>query len=84
MAKKFILAVQVTDRLQEVPRVQQALSEHGCNIKTRLGLHEVGVKSCSTTGILILEMVGKEAEILDLEKKLKKIKGIKVKKIVFA
>jgi hypothetical protein len=83
MDKHIILAVHVTERLKNAPQVQICLTEYGCNIKTRLGLHEAGKDQCSPNGLLILEMVGEDARINQLEKKLKAIEGIEVKKIVF-
>lgn len=83
MAGKTIILVQVTDRLKNVPAVQAVLSEHGCNIKTRLGLHDVADKKCSGTGLLILETIGAAKEIEAFHGKLKKIKGLKVKKVTF-
>jgi len=83
MTKRIILGIEVTNRLKEVPTVQKILSDHGCNIKTRLGLHEVSKKACSPLGLLILETCGNEADILSMEKKLKKVKGLIVKKMVF-
>lgn len=83
MSKKVILGVQVSDRLKEVARVQKILSEYGCHIKTRLGIHETTGKFCSPTGLLILETVGELKKIAELEKKLKQISGLTVKKMVF-
>ena len=83
MAGKTIILVQVTNRLKDAPTVQKTLTEHGCNIKTRLGLHEVGDNSCSGTGLLILETFGKAKEIETFFGKLKKIRGLKVKKVTF-
>jgi hypothetical protein len=83
MDNHIILAIHITERLKHVPDVQACLTEYGCNIKTRLGLHEVGQDYCSPNGLLILEMAGEEAKIAQLEKKLKAIDGIEVKKIVF-
>jgi hypothetical protein len=83
MSKRIVLGIQVTNRLEEVPIVQKILTDYGCNIKTRLGLHEVAQNACSPLGLLILETQGKEADILEMEKKLKKVKGLVVKKMVF-
>ncbi len=83
MSKRIVLGIQVTNRVAEVMTVQKVLTEHGCNIRTRLGLHEVSSKVCSPTGLLILDTFGDEAEIAALEKKLKKIKGLVVRKMVF-
>ncbi|RJP72572.1 MAG: hypothetical protein C4532_05765 [Candidatus Abyssobacteria bacterium SURF_17] len=83
MAKRIILGVQISNRVKSVPDVQKVLTEFGCNIKTRLGLHEVDDKSCSTVGLVILETFGPEKQVLALENRLKKIKGIKVRKMTF-
>jgi len=83
MSKRIVLGIEVTDRLKNVPGVQQILTDYGCNIRTRLGLHEVSKKTCSPLGLLILDTCGDDADILSMEKKLKKIKGLVVKKMVF-
>jgi len=48
-----------------------------------LGLHEVSKKTCSPLGLLILDTCGDEAEVFEMEKKLKKVKGLVVKKMIF-
>jgi hypothetical protein len=83
MAKRIVLGVQVTKRVQNVPLVQSILTEYGCNIKTRLGLHEVTDSSCSTIGLLIIETCGHEKLILEMEAKLRAVQGIVVQKMVF-
>jgi len=83
MAKRIILGVQVTDRLEKAQDVQKILTEYGCYIKTRLGLHEVSNSECSTVGLLIIETHGDEAEISTMEAMLKKVKGLVVKKMTF-
>jgi hypothetical protein len=83
MAKKIILGVRISDRVKCVPEVQEALTEFGCNIRTRLGLHDVDDKSCSSAGLIILETFGPEKKITAIENRLKKIKGLKVRKMIF-
>ena len=83
MSKRVILGVQVTNRTEHVPKVQNVLTQYGCNIKTRLGLHEVSEKICSTVGLLIIETCGPEAQVSEMEQNLKKIPGVVVKKMVF-
>ncbi|MGO9311982.1 MAG: hypothetical protein ACLQBD_29095 [Syntrophobacteraceae bacterium] len=83
MAKRIILGVQVTNRVENILDVQKILTEYGCNIKTRLGLHEITESHCSNVGLLILETYGNEADILQMEAKLKKMNGLTVKKMVF-
>ncbi|MCX6227116.1 MAG: hypothetical protein NTV01_20595 [Bacteroidia bacterium] len=83
MSKRIVLGIQVTNRVEKVPDVQKILTDYGCNIRTRLGLHEESKKVCSQLGLFILETCGEEAEVLEMEKKLKKVQGLVVKKMVF-
>ena len=83
MSKRIVLGINVTNRVQEIPAVQKILTDYGCNIRTRLGLHEVSAKTCSSLGLLILDTYGAEADIMEMIKKLKKVKGLVVKKMVF-
>jgi hypothetical protein len=83
LAKKTVLGVLINNRTETAPQVQKVLTQFGCSIKTRLGLHEVDEKTCSTTGLLILELFGVEKDSLELEKQLRSIKGIQVQKMLF-
>ncbi|MDO8683532.1 MAG: hypothetical protein Q7N50_08630 [Armatimonadota bacterium] len=78
-----ILGVHITDRLKNAVDVQKLLTEYGCNIKTRLGLHEISDDTCSMNGLLILEMVGDQIKSLELAAKLNEIEGIEVQNMVF-
>jgi hypothetical protein len=81
-----ILGVHVTDRVKHVVGgggVQPVLTEYGCYIKTRLGLHEAGKDFCSPNGLLILELVGDPTKCGELEQKLSAINGVSVQKMVF-
>jgi len=83
MKKHIVLGVHITNRLKKAVEVQKLLSQYGCNIKTRLGLHEASEEVCGTNGLLILELVGDEKKCNELAAKLGKIAGIEVKKMVF-
>ena len=74
MEKHIIVGVHITERVKHASQVQQCLTEFGCNIKTRLGLHEVDEKFCSPNGVLLLEMVGDEGLIDQMQEKLNTIK----------
>ena len=82
-AKRTILGVQIMNRTKNVIAVQKVLSEYGCNIKTRLGLHDVGDGVCASCGLLLLELYGDKVKCAELEKKLKAVPGVEVKKMVF-
>lgn len=79
----LIYAVHVTDRLKQVAKVQGLLSEYGCHIKTRLGLHEASEKVCAPSALLLLEMVGDPKRCRELYEKLNGVTGIEVKKVAF-
>jgi hypothetical protein len=78
-----IFGVHVTNRATQVPSVQKLLSEYGCNIKTRLGLHHVEDNLCSPRGLVLLEMFGDLALCRELKTKLSALEGIEVKEMVF-
>ncbi|MGM5484429.1 MAG: hypothetical protein ACQEP1_00990 [Nanobdellota archaeon] len=79
---KTIFGVQVKDRHSKASDVQKLLTENGCLIKTRIGLHDVHQDHCSKDGVIVLELLGEEKEIEEFEKKLKDL-GLIVKKMVF-
>ena len=83
MAKRIILGVQIVGRVKHVPEVQSILTEYGCYIKTRLGLHDVSDNACSASGILILEMFGDEKPIMEMAEKLDALEDVVVEKMVF-
>jgi hypothetical protein len=80
---KVILGILIPNRTQNAPQVQKILTQYGCNIKTRLGLHEVNEETCSTSGLIILELFGEDAPCVELEKQLRALKGIQVQKMEF-
>lgn len=79
----IILGVHITDRLHRVDAVQHLLTEHGCSIRTRLGLHEADKGFCSPNGLLLLEMNDDLQDADALAAKLNAIEGVEVKKMVF-
>jgi hypothetical protein len=81
--KHIILGVHITDRFRRAGAVQKVFTDYGCHIKTRLGLHEVGVDFCSPNGLVLLEVVGPETTVRAMERRLKAIRGIDVQRMVF-
>ncbi len=81
---KIIMGIQINERSSAVKDVQSLLSDYGCYIKTRLGLHEADTDSCSNKGLIILEFIDKsDEEAAKLEEKLSGIRSVIVKKMVF-
>ncbi|MBN2280530.1 MAG: hypothetical protein JXQ65_08120 [Candidatus Marinimicrobia bacterium] len=75
MTKDFLLVV-VNKRKDEAITVQKILTEWGCYIKTRLGLHEDCLDNCSEIGTIILEVVGDTTKHEELSRKLNLLKGV--------
>ncbi len=83
MKKRIVLGVHLSNRITEAPPFQELITQYGCNIRTRIGLHDVADGYCSTAGLILLDMVGDEACINELEMKLKEFEGLDVQKMVF-
>ena len=83
MSKRIILGALLTDRCKEAPAFQEVITQFGCNIKTRIGLHNVAETSCSTAGLILLEMFGDEERLNQLEDIIRHMEGILVQKMVF-
>jgi ACT domain-containing protein len=78
-----IVGIHVQDRHGKVPDVQEILTEYGCSIKTRVGLHDVHEDHCSTSGIILLETAGPRADIDALVEKLQALDAVEVQTMVF-
>ncbi len=78
-----IIGLQLKERQKLAAKVQSLLSEYGCIIKTRVGLHDVHKEKCSETGIILLEMHGPDRDIHEFEKDIRDIDGVTVKEMVF-
>ncbi|PYG89215.1 hypothetical protein LY28_01038 [Ruminiclostridium sufflavum DSM 19573] len=76
MACYNVMSVLTNNRVENVNEMQQVLTESGCIIKTRLGIHDAGKDFCSNEGLIVLHLIGSDYEISSLEKKLNEIPGI--------
>jgi hypothetical protein len=83
MGKRRVMGILVTNRVQNVPELQKTLTECGCWIKTRLGLHDTDADSCSPSGLILLELSGDDDAYATVESRLKAIQGLQVQKMVF-
>jgi hypothetical protein len=81
--KHIILGIHIQNRVKQVPDIQKMFTEFGCNIRTRLGLHDTGEGSCSPAGLILLDTTGDESQINALTQKLASHDGIDVQKMVF-
>lgn len=83
MEQHIIMGIHITDRINHVSQVQALLSEYGCYIKTRLGLHEASRQVCSPNGLIILELIDDAAMAEEFAGKLSALEGVEVQKMVF-
>lgn len=77
MAQKVVV-IGVQHRREEASQLQRVLTEHGCEVKARLGLHEAG-SVCADEGLIILQLVPDEPNADSLVEELNKLDGIKAK-----
>lgn len=73
-----LLLVKVGNRPKNALKVQEILTRYGCNVRTRLGIHEFAPECESEDeGIILLEVTGKEEEIAKMREELEKIEKVK-------
>lgn len=78
-----LMGVLIKERQNTATKVQEIFTKYGCSIKTRLGMHEATDDKCAPHGLVILELVGKEDEMLQMEKELNDIPSVEAKNITF-
>lgn len=80
MGKSFMIIL-INKRKKEAVTVQKILTEWGCLIKTRLGIHEGVLDNCTEAGSIFLELVGEEEKLNELSRKLNLLDGVSAKLI---
>jgi hypothetical protein len=83
LKKHVIIGIHITDRMKNATAVQKVFTDHGCSIRTRLGLHDTGEGFCSPSGVLLLEFVGDDDELKAMEEQLEAIEGIEIHTMIF-
>jgi ACT domain-containing protein len=82
-----IVGVHVTERVKNASEVQNVLTQHGASIRTRLGLHETQADpnaGAGPSGLILLDLVGKEEDVEALCDKLRKLHGVQVQRMFFS
>lgn len=77
--EKILLVLLMDKRSVSAVEVQKVLTEYGCMIKTRLGIHDGVLDKCSEGGLIILELVGSKEKANELSSSLEKLEGIVTK-----
>jgi hypothetical protein len=81
MSCYYVIGIRMDNRVGNALAFQQALTKNGCNIKTRLGLHETSADYCANDGLIILQPCGEKEEIEQLVRELNALEGITAKLI---
>jgi metal-responsive CopG/Arc/MetJ family transcriptional regulator len=76
------ISLLTTDRQASAQALNKLISEHGHNIRARLGLHVQPHCAEHCTGLITLAMEATEAEIKDLFEKLNEIPEITAKYVI--
>ena len=83
MKEVRILGVMINDPAKGADKIQNILTNYGCVIRTRLGMHDIDEEYASETGLVLLELIGDMHECLRLENDLLALEGVEVQKMVF-
>ena len=82
--KRNVMLILVKARRQQAVKVQKLLTEYGCSIKTRLGLHDGVLDSCTNSGLIFLELAGNNGDQKKLASKLNALAGVTAKIVALA
>ncbi len=76
-----VVLVKIDHRSTEATKVQEILTQYGCSIKVRLGLHEVSQEFCANDGLVILEVEGDQQELNKMLEALNKVDYVQARYI---
>jgi len=76
---KSILIALLRTRSKSAVKFQKVLTKYGCIVKTRLGIHDGVMDSCSDVGLIIMELVGTSKDKKELAQRLNKLPGVTAK-----
>ena len=80
--EKTVLLVLVSDRKEVAIKVQKILTDWGCTIKTRLGIHDGVLDNCSNYGLMVLDIVGEKKKNEEMTRKLNLLDGVKAEMVI--
>jgi len=83
MEKTVVLGVLLDHRNDVAVDFQKILTKHGCNIRTRLGLHHANNHKCPLGGVILLDVIGSDDDIASIENDIKSLPDTQVQKIMF-
>lgn len=79
MSCGYLMIVRLSKRHASAPEFQRVLTEFGCSIKMRLGLHETDETYCSEDGLILLQLCGEAEKLGELEGAINNLPGARAK-----
>ena len=81
MGTYHLMGILISKRNACAKTVQDILTQHGCIIRVRLGLHDGVGDACTEEGLVILQLSGAMEEIQALQDALNTIPGVTAEKL---
>lgn len=81
MSCYYIIGIRMDNRVSNAVKFQEVLTENGCKIRARLGLHEASDNVCTNDGLIVIQPCGSEEDVKQLVKDLNDLEGITAKLI---
>lgn len=75
----YIIGLRVDHRRSNALTLQKALTEFGCHIKMRVGLHETSETFCSDDGVIVLQVCGDEKTVEEMVTAFQALEGVSAK-----
>ncbi len=79
MSCYYIVGLRLNNRTHNAELLQKTLTNNGCNIKMRLGLHETSADFCAEDGLIILQPCGEKDVVEKLVADLNALDGVTAK-----
>lgn len=75
----YIIGLRVDHRRSNALNLQKTLTEFGCNIRLRVGLHETSEEFCSDDGVIMLQACGDKETIDRMVASFNALEGVSAK-----
>lgn len=75
----YIIGIRIDNRRHNAIKLQEVLTQNGCNIKMRLGLHEASEQYCAEDGLILLQPCGEKGAIEQLVADCNALEGVTAK-----
>ena len=77
-----ILGLKTQDRIESSSLIQKILTDYGCFVRTRLGLHDISAEFCPNYALILLEIPDNQKAFL-IENRLLDVSGVEIQRMIF-